>query len=84
MFLMSGDLTGLCLYIFVAQLCAGKNVCPPKWHAFFDDVMSSQLYFVFQRGTLHDELQRRSTRKDPLTESTVLNMFLQICEAGNQ
>ena len=27
-------------YISIAKLCTGKNVCPPKWHAFVDDVMS--------------------------------------------
>ena len=27
-------------FISVAQLCTGKNVCPPKWRTFSDDVMS--------------------------------------------
>ena len=27
-------------YISLARLCTGKYVCPPKWHAFLDDVMS--------------------------------------------
>ena len=32
--------TQITAYISIAQLCTGKIACPPKWHAFFVDVMS--------------------------------------------
>ena len=37
-------------------------------------------FICSQRGTLHDELIRRESRKDPFSESMVLNTFFQICE----
>ena len=28
------------LSLYVCYLCTRKNACPPKWQAFFDDIMS--------------------------------------------
>ena len=32
------------------------------------------------RGTLHDELQRRAAKKNPFSESSALELFLEICD----
>lgn len=34
---------------------------------------------MFQRGTLHHELERRNQLKNPFEHVQVLNMFLKIC-----